>query len=127
VGAARASDEALAVMLIHEMQHSVLGALLDLCELFDRSYAPRLKVAWRADLRPVEGVIQGTFAHLAVADVWRARAERSGPGSDAANNFRLYRDWTADAIDVLTESGALTPAGKRFVDRMAQTLTSWSR
>jgi uncharacterized protein len=123
VGAASASPEALAVMLVHEFQHTILGAVLDLCDLFDAGYQQRLKVGWRTDLRPIEGVFQGTFAHLAVTDVWRARATTND--STAAQNYRQYRDWTAAAIDAMIASGALTPLGTRFATHMAQTLASW--
>jgi uncharacterized protein len=135
VGVALAADDALAVMLVHEFQHTVLGALLDLSELFDPAYRQHLRVAWRTDLRPIEGVLQGTFAHLAVADIWRIRAERAGADECAGTNsadglasttYRQYRDWTAAAIDVMVESGALTPDGSRFVASMAETMTSWT-
>jgi uncharacterized protein len=127
VGAAPASPSALAVMLVHEFQHTVLGALLDLCDLFDSGYRRHLRVAWRTDLRPIEGVLQGTFAHLSVADMWRARVGRDGADEQAVATYRQYRDWTAAAIDVLTASGGLTADGDRFVAGMAATLASFDR
>ncbi|HEX6871122.1 MAG TPA: FxsB family cyclophane-forming radical SAM/SPASM peptide maturase [Micromonosporaceae bacterium] len=126
IGAALAPGESLAVMLVHEAQHTILGALLDLCDLFDRDDRSQLTVAWRTDPRPIEGVLQGTFAHLAVADIWRSRAERAGAGSAADATFRQYCDWTGAAIDTMLASGALTAAGSRFVTSMAATMTTWS-
>lgn len=67
------ADE-LAVLLVHELQHAKLSAVLERYDLVDPHYAGRLRVPWRPDPRPVEGVLHGTYAHLAVADVWRARA-----------------------------------------------------
>jgi uncharacterized protein len=125
-GCAPAAAEALAVMLVHEFQHTVLGALLDICDLFDRDYRRHLTVAWRGDPRPIEGVLQGTFAHLAVADMWRVRAQRAGAGTPEAAHYRQYRDWTAAAIEAMTRSDALTPAGSRFVEGMAATMATWS-
>jgi uncharacterized protein len=125
-GCAPAAADALAVMLVHEFQHTVLGALLDICHLYDRDDRQHLTVAWRSDPRPIEGVLQGTFAHLAVADIWRVRAERAGPGTAETAHYRQYRDWTAAAIDALTRSDALTPAGNRFVEGMATTMATWS-
>ncbi|SCG40738.1 uncharacterized protein GA0070614_0785 [Micromonospora coxensis] len=113
-------DAALAVLLVHEVQHLKLNAVLDVCDLFDPHDERRLTVPWRADPRPVEGVLHGTYAHLAVADVWR---HRSGPV--AAAEFRRYRDWTDGALDALLGLGALTTAGDRFVRRMRDTLDSW--
>ena len=78
VAVAAADSRAVAVMLVHEFQHTVLGALLDVCDLYDPDSTQRLVVAWRTDPRPVEGVLQGTFAHLAVADIWRSRAAAAG-------------------------------------------------
>ncbi|MGB2571913.1 FxsB family cyclophane-forming radical SAM/SPASM peptide maturase [Micromonospora citrea] len=114
-------DAALAVLLVHEVQHLKLDAVLDVCDLFDRHDVRRLTVPWRADPRPVEGVLHGTYAHLAVAEVWR---HRSGPAAAAA--FRRYRDWTGKALDALLGLGALTTAGDRFVRRMRDTVDSWS-
>ncbi|MGN9777995.1 FxsB family cyclophane-forming radical SAM/SPASM peptide maturase [Micromonospora sp. H33] len=110
-------DAALAVLLVHEVQHLKLDGVLDVCELVDRRDARLLTVPWRDDPRPVEGVLHGTYAHLAVADVWRRR-----PGAEAAAHHRRYRDWTDGALDALLGLGALTPAGERFVARMRSTV-----
>jgi uncharacterized protein len=126
VAAALADHEALAVMVVHEFQHGKLGAVLDLCDLFEPS-ARTMRVGWRPDPRPIEGVIQGAYAHVAVADIWRARVRRAGPrDADAAANYRQYRDWTIEAIDGLRGSRALTPAGEQLVERMAKTISEWS-
>ncbi|GIJ79838.1 uncharacterized protein SAMN05443287_102639 [Micromonospora phaseoli] len=123
VGVARADGPATAMMIVHEFQHSVLGALLDLCDLYTPEHTGRLTVGWRADPRPVEGVLQGTYAHLAITEMWRYRARRAQPGSVAHQRHQQYRTWTADAADALLRCGALTPAGERFVHRIAEALT----
>jgi uncharacterized protein len=126
VAATFASAESLAIMLVHEFHHGKLGAVLDLVDLFDLSNDSKLSVGWRQDLRPVEGVLQGTYAHMAVADVWRCRAAKSGPGqADAEKNYIQYRDWTAAAIETLRGSGALTDLGTCFVDQMAAEMDGW--
>jgi uncharacterized protein len=128
VGAALAPGPELAVMLVHEFQHSKLNALLDLCELVDGSYrSVLLPVGWRADPRPVEGVLQGIYAHAAVADMWRLRASRAAGGGDSAarEHFLRYRDWTATAAEDLIATGALTPAGSAFVGHLADTVATW--
>jgi uncharacterized protein len=127
VAIARADPAAMAVMLVHEFQHNILGAVLDLCDLYDLNHVGRIKVEWRTDLRPVEGVLQGTYAHLSIADMWRHRAERPGATAEERAHYAKYVAWTQSAIGALISSGALTAAGKRFVGRMAETLASWSR
>ncbi|WP_433394449.1 FxsB family cyclophane-forming radical SAM/SPASM peptide maturase [Micromonospora sp. KLBMP9576] len=114
-------DATLAVLLVHEVQHLKLAAVLDVCDLFDRDDTRRLSVPWRDDPRPVEGVLHGVYAHLAVADVWRRR-----PGPAAAGHFRRYRRWTEGAVDDLLGLGVLTGAGERFVRGMRATMDGWS-
>ncbi|GIM84472.1 FxsB family cyclophane-forming radical SAM/SPASM peptide maturase [Salinispora arenicola] len=111
---------ALAVLLVHEVQHLKLDGVLDVCELVDRRDTRSLTVPWREDPRPVEGVLHGTYAHLAVADIWRHRA-----GAQATAQYRRYRAWTDRALDELLGLGALTPVGQRFAGRMRATVDSW--
>ncbi|WP_438268571.1 FxsB family cyclophane-forming radical SAM/SPASM peptide maturase [Micromonospora peucetia] len=113
-------DAALAVLLVHEVQHLKLSAVLDVCDLFDRDDTRTLGVPWRDDPRPVGGVLHGVYARLGVADVWRHR-----PGPAAAGHFRRYRDWTDGALDALLDLGALTAAGERFVRGMRATVDGW--
>ncbi|MDY7085407.1 MAG: FxsB family cyclophane-forming radical SAM/SPASM peptide maturase [Actinomycetota bacterium] len=126
LGIAHTAAPELAVLLVHEFQHTKLGAVLDLIDLVpDDAGGDRLRVGWRPDPRPVEAALQGAYAHLAVADVWRRRADRNGD-NQGRGLFRTYRDWTAAAIDALRSGDRLTPAGARFVGRMADTVNSWS-
>ncbi|MBQ1075613.1 FxsB family radical SAM/SPASM domain protein [Micromonospora sp. C31] len=113
-------DATLAVLLVHEVQHLKLSAVLDVCDLFDRDDARTLRVPWRDDPRPVEGVLHGVYAHLAVADVWRHR-----PGPAAEGHFRRYRAWTDEALDALLDLDVLTAAGERFVRGMRDTVDGW--
>lgn len=118
-----ADPEALAVLLVHEWQHAKLGAVLDLCDLVEPSSATRIRVAWRPDLRPPEGVLQGVYAHLAVTRVWRSRADADRPEHrDALAHAARYLSWTRDGADALLASRTLTPAGERFVGRMRHAL-----
>ncbi|MEU9509392.1 FxsB family cyclophane-forming radical SAM/SPASM peptide maturase [Micromonospora sp. NPDC048170] len=114
-------DATLAVLLVHEVQHLKLSAVLDVCDLFDRDDPRTLGVPWRDDPRPVEGVLHGVYAHLAVADVWRRR-----PGPAAEGHFRRYRAWTDGALDALLDLGVLTAAGERFARGMRTAVDGWS-
>jgi uncharacterized protein len=126
LGLVRTADPAAAAeLLVHEFQHTKLGAVLDLIDLVpDDAAGDRLRVGWRPDPRPVEAALQGAYAHLGVADVWRRRAERDGDPA-TRTRFRKYRDWTSEAVEDLQTGGRLTPAGSRFVARMAATVRGW--
>ncbi|MET7439320.1 HEXXH motif domain-containing protein, partial [Streptomyces sp. NPDC005568] len=119
-----AGPERLALLLVHEFQHVKLGALLDLTDLYDPTCERLFYAPWRPDPRPLEGLLQGTYAHLAVIDFWRAQwRSTTGERSRAAEtHFARWRDQTAEAVETLAGSGALTPLGERFVAGMRETV-----
>ena len=128
VAAALPQDPAtLALLLMHEFQHVKLGAILDLYDLYDHADPRLFQVRWRPDPRPLEGVLQGTYAHLAVTDFWRVRrqAATGAAAEAAAEHFVRWRDGTAEAIELLARSGSLTPLGQRFVEGMRDTIAPW--
>ncbi|HEX8344614.1 MAG TPA: FxsB family cyclophane-forming radical SAM/SPASM peptide maturase [Actinoplanes sp.] len=122
VGLALAAPEEMAVLLVHEFQHVKLGAVLDHVDLYDPGYLPRIPVGWRPDPRPVEGVLHGAYAHLAVTEMWRSRT-----GTVARAKYAHYRDWTRQAAEALLNSGALSRDGERFVHRIVHTLLDLAR
>jgi uncharacterized protein len=97
-------------LIIHEFQHVKLHALIDLHELFDAADPRRVRVPWRTDARPVEGVLHGAYAHLALAHLWRAK------GKVGHDRYLRYRAWVSEAATALLDIGALTADGERFVD-----------
>lgn len=117
----------LALLLIHEFQHVKLGAVLDLYDLFDGSDSKLYYAPWRDDPRPLEGLLQGTYAHVAVTDFWRVRRQ-SGTGAEAEAaeiQFARWRTQTAYAVDTLLVSGSLTSTGRVFVEGMRATILPW--
>jgi len=101
VAAALPADYAyLALFLIHEFQHVKLG-VLDMFDLFDPDDHRLCQVAWREDPRPLEGVLQGTYAQVAVTDFWRThRHIAEGPAARAAHaQFARWRAATAAALE----------------------------
>jgi len=116
---------ALSALLVHEFQHVKLAALLNMFVLSDPDDGQLLRVPWRDDPRPVEGVLQGTYAHLGLAALWRSRAAQEAADERARGHFRRYRRWVAEAIGTLYGSGALTEDGQRFVDGMHATVQGW--
>lgn len=122
-----ASGADLALLILHEFQHVKLGALTDMFDLCDRTDRQVFFAPWRDDPRPLGALLQGTYAHIAVTDFWRGRRHQvSGPEArTAAERFARWRMMTAQAVETLAGSGALTPSGARFVDGMRVTVESW--
>jgi uncharacterized protein len=117
----------LALLIIHEFQHVKLGALMDMFDLHDRKDRRLYYAPWREDPRPLPGLLQGTYAHIGVTDYWRLRRGQVA-GQDAAvatQRFARWRTLTAEAIETLAGSGALTPLGERFVAGMRATVEPW--
>ncbi|GGO31421.1 hypothetical protein GCM10011576_60260 [Micromonospora parathelypteridis] len=112
--------EAMAVLLVHEWQHAKLGAVLDQYDLVQPGQGTPIRVPWRPDPRPPEGVLQGVYAHLAVTQVWRARAATDH--ADASAHAARYLAWTRDGVDALLASRSLTEAGERFVGQLRHAL-----
>lgn len=129
VGVALPDDPAhLALLLVHEYQHVKLGALLDIAELYDaRDTEPRYYAPWRPDPRPLEGLIQGTYAHIAVVEFWRARRHvaRGFERDTAQAQFARWRTHTVEAIEVLLKSRSLTALGEQVVESLGRTLEPW--
>lgn len=128
------SADKLALLLIHEFQHVKLGALMDFFDLYDPADSRRYHVGWRPDARPIDAALQGTYAHAAVADVWRARWHRAaedGPANglaqSAAAHFVSMREQVAAAVEVLLGSGSLEPLGARLVESIAERVALWMK
>ncbi|RZU52254.1 HEXXH motif-containing protein [Krasilnikovia cinnamomea] len=110
---------ALAVGLVHEVQHSVLNAVRYLFELHAGPDTPGYS-PWRDDPRPASGLLHGAYAYLAVTRFWRGE-----PGRLARFEFARWRAAVADAADHLLTSGGLTAAGTRFVTALRAEVTPW--
>lgn len=115
----------LGELLLHEMQHVKLAALADQFDLFDRTDGQLFPVPWRPDRRPIYGLLHGTYAHLAVAALWRARAS-ARPDRSTVDRYQTYRSWVEDGIEVMQAAGCLRPAGHRFVAGMRSAIHGWA-
>ncbi len=115
---------ALTELLVHEMQHVKLTALSDLFDMFAGD-GSLFSVPWRPDPRPIEGLLHGTYAYLAIAELWRSRSRRARD-EEARRCFLSYRSWVEEGIETLLSAGTLMPAGERFVHGMRSTVEAWA-
>jgi uncharacterized protein len=113
----------MAWQLVREFQRVKLGAVLDLYDLFDPEDKP-LQAPGGGARWPLEGLLEETYANLAVTEFWRVRA---GLGehdqAEAAERYEHWREHTAAAIDILAGSGSLTELGRYFVGQMRISMT----
>lgn len=117
----------LAATLVHEFQHIRLGGLLHLQAMHDSDSRERFYTGWRDDPRPVAGVFQGVYAFFGVAAFWRAVA-RDGEGPLARRaqfEFAYWRAQTWRTLAPLRVDCALTDAGRKFAEGIAEVLGPW--
>ncbi|MFE5809825.1 aKG-HExxH-type peptide beta-hydroxylase [Streptomyces sp. NPDC056491] len=107
---------ALAATLVHEVQHGKLAALADVLTLHTADRTPRHWAPWRSDPRPLEGLLHGAYAHLALAGYWQ-RAALYGARGAWAQHARI-RAQVAAVLPALREHERLTAAGREFTDAM---------
>ncbi|MFI8102048.1 HEXXH motif domain-containing protein [Streptomyces sp. NPDC086023] len=116
------SPPALAATLVHELQHGKLAALGDLVTLHTADRTPRHWAPWRSDPRPFEGLLHGTYAHLALARYWQRAALYGARGAWAAH--ARHRAQVAAVLPGLQRSPQLTTAGREFTRAMAEAETA---
>jgi len=112
----------LAQSLVHEFQHSKLGALLDLVDLYEPDDERRFYSPWRPDPRPLGGLLQAVYAFLAVADFWRRQLEAGDEPRVALAQYKLARSeqQLATALQTLRQAGTLTDAGWLFTAELTE-------
>ncbi|MFJ9642594.1 HEXXH motif domain-containing protein [Streptomyces sp. NPDC101206] len=108
---------ALAATLVHEVQHGKLTALADVLTLHTADATPRHWAPWRADPRPLEGLLHGAYAHLALAGYWQ-RAALYGARGAWAQHARI-RAQVAAVLPALRAHPRLTATGREFTEAMA--------
>lgn len=118
-----ATPAVFAATLVHEFQHTKLAALSELVELHRAGPEARYFAPWRPDPRPYDGLFQGAYSHLALADFFQRRALGGEPAhsESAWAQYARYHAQVGAALPALVASPDLTPAGRRFVDEMAAT------
>ncbi|MEU3459790.1 HEXXH motif-containing putative peptide modification protein [Streptomyces sp. NPDC006733] len=116
----------LAATLVHELQHAKLSALTDLVPLHTAGPRQRYWAPWRPDPRPFDGLLQGAYSHLALAEYWQLFALGA---KDAAERDKAWaehsrcREQVGAALPSLAGSQSLTREGRVFVGAMVRQLT----
>ncbi|MGW1817274.1 HEXXH motif domain-containing protein [Streptomyces sp. NPDC002125] len=120
---------ALAETLVHEFQHSKLGALLHLFPLLDDDRSELHYAPWRADPRHLPGLLHGAYAFVGVTGFWRQRigATETGPDGKAPFLFAMRRLQTRMVLRTLATRATLTGPGLRLVTRLSETVDAWLR
>ncbi|MDX2682014.1 aKG-HExxH-type peptide beta-hydroxylase [Streptomyces soliscabiei] len=114
---------ALAETLVHELHHAQLASLTSLVTLHHATAEPRYFAPWKTDPRPYDALLQGAYAHLAVAHYFQQRALNASAADReyAWSRHARYRAQVGAALPALVGSPDLTGRGRRFVDEMAAT------
>ncbi|MFE4452495.1 HEXXH motif domain-containing protein [Streptomyces sp. NPDC056796] len=120
---------ALAETLVHEFQHSKLGALLHLFPLLQDDRSERHYAPWRADPRHLPGLLHGAYAFVGVTGFWRERIGdvAADPEGRAPFLFAMRRLQTRMVLRTLATHARLTGPGLRLVTRLSATVDGWLR
>ncbi|MEV6007777.1 HEXXH motif-containing putative peptide modification protein [Streptomyces sp. NPDC051976] len=112
----------LAGTVVHELQHTKLLALSEATVLHTADNTPAYWAPWRPDPRPFDGLFQGAYAHLALADFYlkvaltdTVPARRDTAWADHCR----CRQQVEAALPALLGSNRLTPQGRTLVKEMA--------
>ncbi|MET9672258.1 HEXXH motif-containing putative peptide modification protein [Streptomyces sp. NPDC006482] len=115
----------LAADLVHETQHSLLYAAMDLVELLDSPPGARADAPWSDRPRPPAALLHGGSAFLVTAGFWRTELRLGNPA--ARRPYEHWRRTAAAAVAVLTaHDDWTTEDGRRLLGALRAVLASWS-
>ncbi|MEV6349947.1 HEXXH motif-containing putative peptide modification protein [Actinoplanes sp. NPDC051851] len=124
LSAPRRPDHAAAA-LVHEFQHSKLSALLDLIALHSGDPECRYFAPWRRDKRPIGGMLQGAYAFLAVADLWRRLGTDIATLDASERSFADLYVQLGEVLATLRDAPAFNDAGRRMVGSLDDRFHGW--
>ncbi|WP_190035790.1 aKG-HExxH-type peptide beta-hydroxylase [Streptomyces fructofermentans] len=113
--------EAMAAALIHEARHQLLSALAELTPLHIPSREgpqPVYFAPWRADPRPLRGLLFGAHAFAGVTSFWHALQARDRERAEF--EFALHRRQLRTALAALGTATGLTRAGGLVVEGLTR-------
>ncbi|MEV6965425.1 HEXXH motif-containing putative peptide modification protein [Hamadaea sp. NPDC051192] len=109
----------LAVAMVHEFQHSKLSVVMHLADLFDPADRAWYQSPWRADPRPITGLLHGAYAFTAVADLWAALRVQDELAERAEARLAEVRGQLDRAFEELDRAASLTDAGRLLCETLA--------
>ncbi|MET7422741.1 HEXXH motif-containing putative peptide modification protein [Dactylosporangium sp. NPDC005555] len=112
---APADSTTLAVALLHERQHALCNAVLDLVPLVRTGGQARYFAPWRRDARPADGLLHGTVAFFGVADGWAGFLQYPPAQRLAEQALADTREQLMVAMDQLESAPEITRWGRTFV------------
>ncbi|WP_405920150.1 aKG-HExxH-type peptide beta-hydroxylase [Streptomyces longwoodensis] len=115
------SATGFAATLVHELHHAKLTVLTEMVTLHHSDGRARYFAPWRPDPRPYDGLLQGAYSHLALADYFQRRALTGTDPvhrEDAWAQYARYHEQVGAALAALVGSDQLTESGRQFVDAL---------
>ncbi|KUM73328.1 aKG-HExxH-type peptide beta-hydroxylase [Streptomyces curacoi] len=112
---------AMAATFIHEARHHLLSSLAELIPLFlpvHEGPEPTYFAPWRADPRPLRGLLFGAHAFTGVMSFWQAR--RAAEGERAEFEFVLHHRQLRAAFAGLRSAPGLTRAGGLVLEGLTE-------
>ncbi|MEU7031930.1 HEXXH motif-containing putative peptide modification protein [Streptomyces sp. NPDC046275] len=114
----------LAADLVHETQHSLLYAAMDLAALLHAPPGARAEAPWSPRPRPPAALLHGASAFLVTAAFWRTERRLGNPAAE-----RPYTHWRHTADSALATLAAhrewTTEEGRRLLGALRALLASW--
>jgi hypothetical protein len=118
----------LADDLLHETAHHRLHARQEVRRYLDDDSEPYAYSPWRRALRPLNGILHGTFTFLFRAELFLRLGGRRGSLTESQrrrvrSEARRELEFCGRTLGDLTQAGReglLTPAGRELVSRMAR-------
>ncbi len=102
--------------LIHEGAHNRLWPVFDLDPLLEDAEAPIHPSPWRADPRPLKGVLNGVHAFLGVCAYYRRLTDHPEHGAFARYKLDLHWPKVLKGWEYLSSKAQPTPLGRRFLE-----------
>ncbi|MGW5769084.1 aKG-HExxH-type peptide beta-hydroxylase [Streptomyces longwoodensis] len=115
------SPTGFAATLVHELHHAKLTVLAEMVTLHHSDGRARYFAPWRPDPRPYDGLLQGAYSHLALADYFQRRALTGTDAvhrEDAWAQYARYHEQVGAALPALVGSDRLTSHGRQFIDAL---------
>lgn len=114
----------LALLLLHELNHLLLDATMDLVALCTPDGVAVHRAPWRVDPRPARQLLHGLFAHLNVTRFHREESLDTGRRPGFA--YAYSREMTERGLVTLLASDELTESGRTFATAMAEQVARWA-